>query len=354
MTRLLLTVITVAAITSGAASAQLPGKIKEAVKGALQGKSDDKSDQAGAQPADAPSGSRPQALKDENRKFTPGLSFSTVLNGVNVLAKNGKFSLDQIQATFVPDDCPGGFVVLRTADGKELFQFDWKPDRLKKPYTLLNFHATKDMQSGATSGGSLWTELKPGDYVLDFYLPTEHYYTFPFTIKMVGDDDAFGDGQCYVTTGDWERWGYLFYTDAKPDQNLQWKVWLRNDACNEKDIKVRVEIARDADGQLVCSSRANTTNSVQPKWTRLAFDMVFPEGRDVPHGTYFKAKDLLDTDGAYTLTMKIDDKVYGVWKFAIEGGKPKYTARTVRGEADPLTFVEGGRDAFWYASEKKD
>ena len=115
---------------------------------------------------------------------------------------------------------------------------------------------------------------------------------------------------------------------------------------------MRIEIKRDQDGELVCTSREHTTNSCQPKWTRLEFDMVFPAGKEVPHGTYFKAKDLLETDGAYTLSMKIDDQLYGTWKFAIEGGKLNYTGRTVRGKANPLTFVEGGRDAWWYAKEK--
>ena len=110
---------------------------------------------------------------------------------------------------------------------------------------------------------------------------------------------------------------------------------------------------RDQDGELVCSDRGPTTTyTLKPKWTRLAIDMVFPEGKEVPHGTYFKAKHLLEKDGACTLTMKIDDKPYGVWKFEVEGGKPKHLGRAARGSANPLTFIDGGRDAFWYAKEK--
>jgi hypothetical protein len=349
MKRFSFAVVLLSFVLVGVAQAQFPGKLRRGAEEALKeglGKKEDRDKQAGAD-----SRARPPARKDKDRKYAPGLSFSTVLNGVLVLPKNGNFQLNRIQATFIPDGCEGGFVVLRKADGTELYQYDWKPDRLKKPYTLLNFHQTTDLQSGEKGGGGGSKPLKPGDYVLDFYLPTEHFYTFPFSIKQVGGDDPFGEGQCFVTTGDWERWGYLYYVDANPERNLVWKVWLCNDACGEKDIKVRVEVVRDADGDLVCTSRPNTTYSVQPKWSRREFDMVFPEGKDVPHGTYFKAKDLLRTDGAYTLTMKIDDKVYGTWKFVIENGKPQYTGRTVRAEADPLTFVEGGRDAFWYARE---
>ena len=346
MHKSLLAILVLALAISGTAYAQLPGKFKKAAEDALKDKLPIEGDEAGGETA-GESGSRPPVLKDASRKYAPGLSFSSVLNGVTLLAKNGRFDLNHIQTTFIPDDCEGGFVVLRDTGGKELFQYDWKPDRLQKPYTLLNIMKRTDLQTGETSGGG-GVELPPGDYVLDFYLPAEHYYTFPFKIEKIGGDDPFGDGQCYVLRGDWERWGYLYYRDAKPDQNLQWKVWLRNSECKEKDIKVRIEIVRDADGELVCTSREHMTHSVQPKWVRLEFDMVFPEGKEVPHGTYFKAQNLLNTDGAYTLTLKIDGAVYGIWKFELEGGQPKYTSRTVRSEADPLSFVEGGRDAFWY------
>jgi hypothetical protein len=49
--------------------------------------------------------------------------------------------------------------------------------------------------------------------------------------------------------------------------------------------------------------------------------------------------------------MTIDGNVYGVWKFKVSGGKLNYTGNTVRGQADPLTFVEGGKDAWWYMKQ---
>ena len=351
MTRLTLVVLALSIAVAGTANAQIPGALKRAAKKAVKEKLSDKGEEGGEQQAGDASGSRPPARKDKDRKYPPGLSFSSLLNGVNMLAKDGKFSLHHIQATFLPDDCKEGFTVLRTADGKEVYQFDWRPELLKKPYSLLNIHKNTDLRSGESVAGGVPLGT-PGDYVLDFYIPTEHFYTFPFSVVKLGDDDAFGAGQCYTLNGDWRSLGYLYYREAKPDQNLQWKVWLRNEGCEEKSIKVRVEITRDQDGELVCTTRESTTNSYQPKWIRLAFDMVFPKGKEVPFGTYFKAKDLLETDGAYTLAMKIDEQAYGVWKFVVEGGKLNYTGRTLRGEADPLTFIEGGRDAWWYAKEK--
>ena len=353
MGRALLAIFALSVAFSASAYSQLPGRLKDQVKKAVKERLSDEDDKEANTPLDGgQSGSRPTASKDQNRKFPPGLSYSSVLGGVKLLPEKGRFSLYHIQATFLPDDCKGGSVVLRTADGTELAQFDWKPDLLKKPYSLLDVHKITDLKSGETVT-AFFDLSKPGDYVLDFYIPAEHYFTYPFSVAKIGGDDPFGEGQCYVLNGDWRSWGYLYYEDAKPDMNLAWKVWLRHDGCAEKDVKIAVEIRRDKDGALVCTSREGTTYSLKSEWVRYAFDMVFPQGKEVPRGTYFKAKHLLATDGAYTLTMKIDDTLYGTWKFAIEGGKLMYSGRTVRGAADPLTFIEGGRDAWWYAREKE-
>ncbi|HUU84900.1 MAG TPA: hypothetical protein VM243_15480 [Phycisphaerae bacterium] len=351
MKRLPLAILALSIAVAGTANAQIPGNLTGKAKKAIEKKLSDKDKEADEQQASDKSGSRPPANKDAGRKYAPGLSYSSVLNGLQMLAKNGGFSLHHIQATFLPEDYKEGFSVLRTADGKEIYRFDWKPQILEKPYALLDNTKTTDLATGETPPGAV-PLTTPGDYVLDFYLPTEHFYSFPFSVVKIAGDDPFGPGECYTLDGDWRDWGYLYYSEARPDQSLQWKAWLRNDGCEEKPLEIRIEITRDQDGELVCTSRENTTYKVQPKWIRFEFDMVFPKGKEVPHGTYFKAQDLLETDGAYTLNMKLDGQPYGTWRFAVQGGKFNYTGRTLRGETDPLTFIEGGRDAWWYAREK--
>jgi hypothetical protein len=345
MTRTLVSMIALSVFLCGTANAQLPGRLKQKAREALMEKVS-----KGKQDAGDSSRSRPPARKDKDREYPPGVSYSSLLNGVKILAKNGQFRLDNIQATFLPDDCPGGWIVLRTADGKELVQFDWKPDRLKKPYAIMGVHKITDLKNGETIPA--FVDLSaPGDYVLDFYLPEEQFYTYPFSVVKTSSNDPFAGGDCYMTNGDWQGCGYLYYVDARADQSLMWKIWLRSGQAEELAAKVHVEIKRDADDEVVCTNRTSTSYSFNPNWTRYEFDMVFPEGKEVPHGTYFKAKDLLETDGAYTLTMTINGKTHGVWKFKVAGSKLNYTGRTARGEADPLTFIEGGRDAWWYVKE---
>ena len=217
MRSLVLAVFVLSIPLAGAANAQLPGVLKDKAKKAIKKAVGKDSKEADKDKAAGDKGSRPPARKDKDRKYPPGFSFSSVLNGVNLLPKNGQFRLNHLQTTFLPDGCEKGWVVLRTADGKELCQYDWTPDHLKKPYTLLNIMTTTDLQSGEKISTGVLNLTEPGDYVLDFYIPGELYYTFPFSVAKLSSDDPFGGGECYRLEGDWADWGYLYYGDAKPD-----------------------------------------------------------------------------------------------------------------------------------------
>jgi len=66
---------------------------------------------------------------------------------------------------------------------------------------------------------------------------------------------------------------------------------------------------------------------------------------------YFKAKDLLANDGNYVLRMELDGQPYGDWPFSVADHKLTYVGRTAPG-SDPLTFIAGGKDAWWYEKKK--
>jgi len=283
-------------------------------------------------------------------EYPPGLSYSTVLNGIKMRPSEGALRLDNIQATFLPDGAEG-YTVLRKADGEKNYRFDWKTQLIQAPYSLLDEYKCTDLRNNQQCTPGFVSLKEPGNYVLDFYAADGLFYTFPFAVSKLAGSDPFAGGDAYFLEGDWSKYGYLFYSGANPEQSLIWKVWLRNKAIErEKDVKVRVEIIRDKDKKLICTSREGETKTLNHEWVRYEFDMIFPMEK-TSYGQYFKAKDLLAVDGAYTLTMKIDDKPYGTWKFSVTGGKLNYTGRTDRGKADPLTFIEGGRDAWWYGKQ---
>lgn len=293
-------------------------------------------------------GARPGVKQHDS--YPPGISFSSLLNEINYRADEGKMILNHIQATFLSNDA-SGYIILRKAGGPELYKWDWDVDTFNdmKPYYLLGLKTITDMRTGEVVHSGIVDLNEPGDYALDFYLPDEHFYSLPFSITKMAGDDPFASKDRWFMEGDWERWGYFYYHAADPEKPLAWKVWLRNKSTGrDRDVKPKIEVRR-SNGELVCVTR-DMTQTLQPRWNRFEYDMIFPS-ESVSGGAYFKAKDLLAQDGDYTLTLSLDDAPYGTWKFTIDGGKFKPAGRTLRGQADPLTFIEGGLDAFWYCAE---
>ncbi|QQS42039.1 MAG: hypothetical protein IPM63_03590 [Acidobacteriota bacterium] len=281
-------------------------------------------------------------------QYPPGVMYATLLDNVTVIAKTGEFRLkNKMQNVFVPEGATGRAVL--SSGGKEVWHWDWKTDAfgLRPPYKLFGFSQPFNPDGSLVSYDDLKL-TKPGDYVFDLYLGNEKMYTMPFSLRVKQPDDPFDGGALYLTDGPWNDWGYLFYSEADPEQNLAWKIWLRAEENSSTRKEIRVEVKRDKDGKLICENRRNTSTSLRSDWVRHSFDLVNPPVK-TSGGAYFKAKDLLAVDGGYTLTMTVEGKPYGTWKFKVAGGKLSHTGRTVRGEADPLRFIEGGKDAWWYS-----
>lgn len=285
------------------------------------------------------------------QNFPPGIMFSTILSNVTVNANGGWLKLgNQMQNVFMPDPATGK-VVISKVEGPEICHWLWELDTfgLRPPYKLFAFKLPRNPDGSAFDSSKLKL-TQPGNYVVDFYLGEKRFYTFPFSVRALEPANPFDGQTLYLTDGAWNNWGYLMYPDANPEQNLFWKIWLRESAYKQTDHKVKVEVIRDQDKKLICQNREDVTLRFQHDWIRYSFDLVNPPVK-TSSGDYFKAKDLLAVDGPYTLRMTIDGNLYGVWKFQVSGGKLNYTGRTVRGQADPLTFVEGGKDAWWYMKQ---
>ncbi len=273
-------------------------------------------------------------------QYNPGISFSTMLNGVKmVMPEKGTigFGPSPIQATFL-EGVNNGTIDIKKTDGTLIKSIRFTPHLIKKPYYYLELN---DMDR---------TELPEGDYTLTFNTEKGPFFIFPFSITKLASDNPFEGTDKYFLEGDWNNWGYFYYSNARPEQMLQWKVWLRYKGVkNEKDVKIHIKVTNDKDGKVICRSRdnVNMTYTLRSDWVRYQFDMIFPENEGIG-GAYFKAKNLLEKDGDYTLAMDIDGKEYGKWKFSVKNNKFVYTDRTDRQNADPTSFIEGGLDAFWY------
>jgi hypothetical protein len=286
----------------------------------------------------------------------PGLLHSTLLNGVNMHHETGELSLRDMQALALPKvesdqsiygynpDSGGKLWAILTDrdDGTELARYDFYANPRGELLWHLNSYRLTDLRTNEQSSMGR-VKLGPGEYVLDFHLQSGRFYTYPFTVSTVGDNGfSFLDG-------DWNDWGYLYYADADPANSIQWKIWLRHKGTEaSKNVKIRIGVMRESENnKLVATNRPNMSFDLRPEWNRFEFDLIEPM-QGTAGGRQLSAQDIVGVDGTYVLKMVVDEQDYGIWRFEVKDGKPQPAGRTVRGEADPLTFVEGGADAFWY------
>ncbi len=282
---------------------------------------------------------------------TPGLLRSTLLNGLIVSPTTGAVRLNMVQALYLPeppdgtyeatttDDARRLWAILATADGTQVARLNFTTEKIKPTLWLLSYYTV------ALPDGTQADEVKlaAGDYLLEFHLPTGVFYRYAFSVKQVGSK--------LLTVGDWNSWAYLFYAGADAKEALIWKVWLRREETGNRDnVETRIEIVRERDNKVVATSRPDTRQDFSDDWVRYQFDLIHPM-QGTSGGAYMKASDLLAQSGKYQLRMSISGAPYGVWRFEIAGGKPVVAGRADRETADPLTYVCGGEDAFWYQSE---
>ena len=284
---------------------------------------------------------------------TPGLMHASLLNGVIVDPSSGALQVRDVQALNLPAPPNGDYeatatdptrklwATLTTADGKETARFDFTVERGDQGQAVLSYYV---ITVPGQEEKPLTVKVEAGDYLLTFNLSTGKFYVFPFTVKLV-------DGK-YLACGDWNSWGYFLYGKGDPEQPLVWKLWLRRYETGNKDgIETKIEVVRDKDNKVVATSRPDTKQWLTDPWVRYEFDMIHPMTGVTSGGAYMKARDLLSQDGAYTLKMTMSGAPYGVWKFGVAGGKFAPAGRTDRASADPLSYVLGGSEAFWYGSQ---
>lgn len=276
--------------------------------------------------------------------YAPAMTYARFLN-VITMSTNGRLFLGEFTATFLPPDAAGN-IILRTAAGQELIKWEYSTTALARPYSKINILRYTDPKTGQSLSGSGIDLTQCGDFVLDFYLPSGLFYTYPFTVKKLEGSDPFSGNPVYYLSGDWEKWGYFNYDGADPEKNLSWTMWFRHPGFEDhKTYKVLVEISRDKDKKVLF--QYSQEQNLSQQWER--YEMMIGFAPPNPNaGSAIIAKDLLSVDGPCTLTVKLDGKPYGTWKFNIAGGKFQYKGRTDRATADPKTFIEGGNDIFFY------
>ncbi len=152
----------------------------------------------------------PVDTESANQSYPPGIMFSTLLDNVTLLSRDGTFRLaNKMQNVFMPDGSVGKAVVYHSND-KEFASWKWKLDTfgLKPPYKLFGFQQPSNPDGTALELSRLKLN-KPDNFRLDFFIGEKKFFTFPFSVRAIEPADPFDGNTIYVMDGAWNDWGYL-------------------------------------------------------------------------------------------------------------------------------------------------
>lgn len=280
------------------------------------------------------------------QQYSPAIMHSALLNKVELKSDTGWFHIEGMQAVFLPDPVrksksiyaynprDGGKLDARLtrADGSLVATFHFYAEKRKPPYWLLN---SNELEGGGSRSGFRLT--RPGSYVLEFSIEGKPFQRFAFSVWAGAGTDPYHPSPTYVLNGDWNRYGYLYYADAVPERPLQFKLWLRSlGSSHSRSATVQL---LDSSGRVLAHSQAGTSYSLHPEWVRYEFTLRTKR-------TFFPASDLLKKDGSYSIRVRLDDQIYGIYPFKVSGHHILRQGRQAPSYRS-LDRIEGGADAWW-------
>ena len=287
---------------------------------------------------------------------TPGMSYWSLLGSVGVGYTDGRLAVNKLYAVCLPQpvdagdsnyayspDGGGKFAsVVKRADGQTLNTYHWYGENIAGLWELSHFKVL--------GGEAAIRPLAAGDYVLEFQLEDKPFYRFPFRIVTEPADDPYqAPGTRYFIDGPWNDYGNVFYQRNDPKSSLRFTTWVREKAGHEskRAVPYEAQIIRLQDNSVVATDTG--TLRLSPQWQQT--DLLFKTmGGD--QNSFFRAEEILRTDGLYRVSVSIDGKPYGTYPFTVERGKIQLQGTQIRERTDPqlflLDYLYGGRYTSWW------
>ena len=287
---------------------------------------------------------------------TPGVSFWNLLDEVRIGYQDGRLGIGRIYAVCLPapvrqsasnypyDPDGGGKLstIVKTADGKVLNTYVWYGENISGLWELSRYKVV--------GGYEAVKPLPPGKYLLEFALEDKPFDRFPVTVVQLKSDDPYQPaGDRYFIEGPWNEYGNIFYQRNDPQSVLKFTTWVQDKAGHQSKnaVPYDVKIVSARDGRVLATHTGSL--QLQPRW--LKADFLFHTAGGDPN-SYFKAGDLLATDGRYSVRFMLDNKQYGEYPFVVKGGRIELQGNQIRANTDPMVYItdylSGGRYTSWW------
>jgi hypothetical protein len=287
---------------------------------------------------------------------TPGISYWSLLGSVGVDYYGGRLVVNKLYAVCLPPPVRaaasnyayspdgGGKLasVVKRANGQVLNTYVWYGENIAGLWELSRYKVL--------GGEASIQPLTAGDYEIEFQIEDKPFYRFPFRIDTVPADDPYQPaGTRYFLEGPWNDYGNVFFQRNDPKSSLRFTTWVREKAGHEskRSTPYEAKIVRLTDNRVLATDTG--TLRLAPHWQQV--DILF-KSMDGDRNSYFKAEEILSTDGLYRVAVSIDGQPYGNYSFTVKGGKIQLQGRQIREGTDPqlfiLDYLYGGRYTSWW------
>ncbi|MBX2872703.1 MAG: hypothetical protein KTR30_11400 [Saprospiraceae bacterium] len=318
--------------------------------------------------------------------YMPAITMESLLSGGIHLTVDGKLTTKGLSVAFLPTKTKKGEKANYDAFKKEdLLLRAEVVDRLSKN-VLGTFHYSVNpvlkigsvMNQKQVQETDDFIQITAGDFQLDFYAGSTHYYTFPFEVIKKTTDDAYAAfSECLFLKGPWEEWNYFDFTDYNDHQNIVWHHFMDNTTTNienefrvEKncDYKFKYELRKDGkiigayDSRMQGSKKGsinlpkdyNSGGSTRTKWINTSVQVTKIPGTNPDVWQQLRRSDF--TDGKYEMIVYTIDCTNQEKKrsfpFQVSGGKfVLHQQQNRKAHQDHTSIVEGGPGQFWYRKQ---
>ncbi|MFK7934636.1 MAG: hypothetical protein AB8G22_14085 [Saprospiraceae bacterium] len=318
--------------------------------------------------------------------FSPAITMHSLLSDGVQMTVDGKLSTKNLLVNFLPPKTAKGAQanydefkkenllltsdLVNTTTDKTIGQFHYSVNSASKVDAYMN-------QKPVNDDGDFFHKIGAGQYTLKFYAGGEHFYTFPFEVVAIKNDDPYGAfSEVLFLKGAWEQWNYFDVQETAGKEIMVWHHFMDNtttDIENEFrtesncDYKFRYELLRNGkvfgvhDSRMSGSKgeRYNKTvdyanqSARRTHWVDQGVQLSRIPG-DPKNWDKLELKDF--TDGNYEMHVYTVDCAKNELKrsfpFSVKNGKFVYHAQQNRKmHSDAKTIVEGGREQYWFKAK---
>lgn len=277
-----------------------------------------------------------------NSEYQPAIFYSSLLSSITI-EDEGRLKFVTMWGAFFPSTQGTLKVML---DGNEIGKYKWTAVRKNTPFVQIQFF---ELISG--NGDVRGLQLpKGGSYEIVFEINGKPFQRFRFNATKKNVGTKYKTKNIWQREGDWDDYAYLF-KDKKGRGSWKFRYYTRG-VDYKGDCYSQVFMSRDSDQVLIAKTGKINCNKPRRTWVRAGHIFKTPTERPESPGSNwktdrFEANNYVFKDGSYTIKHEINGKVHATYKFVIKDNVIQPQGRQLRGQGNPLDFIEGGGTTYW-------